>query len=169
MRHLLFGAALLALLAGCKANQTAYTAAYESATAKRDSMVKIEETIYGKYRDRGAMKPAAVINGDTLWVSTQNVGFPKDGGISRDSLQRYNIVVGSFKQIFNARAMTTRLRSEGYPHAFFLHTREPLYLVITATESTAAGALEALRHVQADTLRLRAPLPYVLEAAHLRR
>lgn len=171
MRKLLIPAALMMMtLWGCKANQEAYHAAYESATARRDSMVRIEETIYGKYRDRGAMKPAAVVDGDTLWVSTQMVGFPEGCGCTRDSLQRFNVVVGSFKQIFNAREMRARLNREGYPGAFFLNTREPLYLVVAATESTAAGALEALRHVEADTtLRLRAPLPYVLEAAHLRR
>ena len=66
--------------------------------------------------------------------------------------------------------MRERLQANGYPEAFILHTREPLYYVATATCSTAQEALEQLRRVEADSsLVLRAPLPFVLQPAHMAR
>ena len=161
-------AALLALGA-CKPNESAYKSAYESAIAKRDAEGGGEGTVYNRYREMA--KPSEIALGnDTLPVITEFIGFTENGGASRETTGRYNVVVGRFKQGFNARQMRERLQANGYPEAFILHTREPLYYVATATCSTAQEALEQLRRVDADSsLVLRAPLPFVLQPAHMAR
>lgn len=161
-------AALMALGA-CKPNESAYKSAYESAIAKRDAEGGVEGTVYNRYREMA--KPSEIALGtDTLPVITEFIGFTENGGASRETTGRYNVVVGRFKQVFNARQMRERLQANGYPEAFILHTREPLYYVATATCSTAQEALEQLRRVEADSsLVLRAPLPFVLQPAHMAR
>lgn len=172
MKKLLIMAAVAVLLTmgACKPNETQYKAAYEAAVAKRDSKGDpVENTIYNRYRQQ-ARQTYIPLNGDTLAVQTEFIGYTKDGGATREGTQRYNVVVGSFKQVFNARAMRERLAGLGYENPFILHTREPLYYVVAATCSTAQEALDELKRVKADTsLVLRAPLPFVLQPAHMAR
>ena len=85
-------------------------------------------------------------------------------------LKRYNVAVGQFKQKFNAREMRARLQANGYPDAFIIHTREPLYYVCTATCQTPQEAATALEKVKTDkSIVLRSPLPFILRPAHLAR
>ncbi len=171
MKKILPFIAVLALIAvaACKPNHEAYKAAYESAIAKRDSTGGVEGTIYEKFRQQGRPRLIAVGN-DTLPVLTEIIGYTENGGATRETTERYNIVVGRFKQVFNARQMRARLQQSGYPDAFILHTREPLYYVVAVTCSTARQALDELERVKADgSMSLREPLPFVLQPAHLAR
>lgn len=172
MKKLFFAvaAALLLALGACKPNEKQYKAVYEAAIAKRDATGDpVENTIYEKYRNQ-ARQTLIPLGADTLAVQTEFIGYTKDGGASRETTLRYNVVVGRFKQVFNAKAMRGRLASLGYGNPFILHTREPLYYVVAATCPTAREALEQLRRVKADTsLVLREPLPFVLQPAHFAR
>lgn len=161
--------ALLTAITSCKPNESAYKAAYESALAKRDSTDGIEGTIYNRFRQQG--RPSDLIVGnDTLPIVTEIIGYTENGGASRENTERYNIVVGRFKQVFNARQMRERIQAAGYPDAFILHTREPLYYVVAVSCSTARQTIDELRRVQSDpAMTLRAPLPFVLQPAHLAR
>ena len=109
-------------------------------------------------------------SGDTLMLLTEPVALTPEGGATHETLRRYNVVVGQFRQIFNAKAMLARLREGAYPDAIILNTRLPLYYVITNSVATQEEAVKALRNVEADTtLRLASPLPFVLRPAHLAR
>lgn len=176
MRNLSKSLALCALVAlfgslvfSCKPNQAAYKKAYESTVARRDSLAKADKEMYGNYREM-IPRTRIKLGEDTLEVRTERIAFTKDGGAVRDSVERYNVVVGRFKQIFNARQMRERLMASGYPKAFVLNNSEPQYYVVASTWSTAQGALDGLNEVKADTmLKMRDPLPFVLEPAHMRR
>ena len=170
MKRLIYILALCGLvMVACKPNRAAYKATYESTLAKRDSLTAIEKTIYGNFREM-ARTTRIPLSGDTLEVRTERISFTKGEGAVRDSVLRYNVVVGRFKQIFNARQMRQRLMTIGYPKAFILNNGEPQYFVVASTWSTAQGALDGLNEVKADTaLKMKEPLPFVLEAAHLRR
>lgn len=160
----------LCALGACKPNEEAYKSAYESAIAKRDADGgALEGTVYNRYREMA--KPSEIaVGSDTLAVITEFIGYTENGGASRETTKRYNVVVGRFKQVFNARQMRERLQANGYPDVFILHTREPLYYVVTATCDTPEEALDELRRVKADsTLVLRDPLPFVLQPAHMAR
>lgn len=154
--------ACLAVVASCKPSEESYRQAYEAAK-NRDTDV-IEETIYNKIRQR-ARPQQIVVGADTLDYRVEGVTLTGDDGAIRQRVKRYNVVVGQFKQIFNARAMTEAITSRGYD-GFIVNTAEPLYYVVAVTCETPEEALAALNRVKADsTLILRSPCPWVLRPA----
>ncbi len=91
------------------------------------------------------------------------------GRSSRENVKRYNVVVGQFRQVFNAKQMRERLISGGYDSAMIVHTREPLYYVVTATASTPEEILQEWRKVTGDkNLVLKSPMPFILSPSHFR-
>lgn len=156
-------------LGACKTTEANYKAAYEAAVGARRESAALDSTIYGVYRKQASTARLAV-GADSLPLRTEYIGYTDGGGASRETIRRYNIVVGQFKQVFNARQMRERLQAAGYPGAVIVHTREPLYYVVSATVDTPAEALDEWRRVKADpTLVVRDPLPFVLRPAHLAR
>ncbi|MDE6175166.1 MAG: SPOR domain-containing protein [Duncaniella sp.] len=170
--RLLPAAALLTTilsLSSCKTNENNYRQAYETAVAQKRETSGVDSTIYARIRN-SARTSDLVTGSDSLPMRTEYVGYTDDGGASREMLKRYNVVVGQFRQVFNARQMRARLQANGYPEAFIIHTREPLYYVCTATCQSAEEAAEAFRKVTADkSIVLREPLPFILRPAHLAR
>ena len=166
----LFVAVVAAMALGaCKTTEANYKAAYEAAKIQQRQSADIDSTIYGKVRRQGTMIQLSV-GQDTLPIRTEAIGYTDGGGASRETVRKYNIVVGQFKQVFNARQMRERLMAGGYPDAFIVHTREPLYYVVTQTVDTPEEALAAYDKVKTDkNIVLRDPLPFVLRPAHLAR
>ena len=162
-------AAAAATFTGCKTNEANYRAAYEIAKNKQQANTGADPGT--TLHNHGAEpRPTALEGGVTLPLITEPIAFTRDGGATRESLQRYNVVVGRFRQIFNAKAMRGRLMEGGYPGACIVNNRDNLYFVIAATCATPAAAAEALAKVSADpALKLTAPLPFILQPAHLNR
>lgn len=155
-------------LSACKTTEQNYRNAYETAISHREDNSGVDSTIYSRIRN-SAHKSQLAVGSDTLDIRTEYIGYPEGGGSSRETVQRYNVVTGQFKQIFNAKAMRQRLIDQGYD-AFIVNTREPLYYVVAATCSTAAEAAEQLHRVEADkSIVLKAPLPFILQPAHMAR
>ncbi len=160
---------LAAVLTGCKTNENNYRQAYEAAVAQREESAGLDSTIYSRIRN-SARTSKLVVGADSLPVRTEYIGYTEDGGASRATVKRYNIVVGQFKQVFNAKAMRKRLLEQGYDSAFIVHTREPLYYVVTATCATPEDAAREFERVKSDkNIVLRAPVPFVLQPMHLAR
>lgn len=155
------------LTTGCKTSESNYRAAYEIAKGRQESAV--DSTIYSRYRPQG--KGAKLVAGaDSLTMFTLAVGYTADGGADASTLKRYNVVVGQFKQIFNAREMRKRLIGQGYEGAMIVHNREPLYYVIAESCDTPEQAAAAIARLRADSnIVLREPFPWVLRPAHLAR
>lgn len=169
MRLLPAVAALALLAVGCKTSESNYRQAYETAVTKSRESSGVDSTIYARIRN-SAQTSGLVAKGDTMPMRTEYIGYTEDGGSSRETIGRYNVVVGQFKQIFNARQMRARLQGGGYDSAFIVHTREPLYYVCTAACATPEEAEKAFRRVKTDkSIVLRAPLPFILRPAHLAR
>lgn len=163
----LLAVAALALTA-CKTTEKNYRDAYEKAAAYQKERTGVDSTIYARIRNE-AQNSWLVVEADSMPMQTEYIGYTKDGGATRANLQVYNVVVGKFKQLFNARDMRKRLMDRGY-EAMIIHTREPLYYVVSSTCSTAAHAREEYRRVKDDTsMVLRKPLPFILRPAHLAR
>lgn len=158
-------AALLMMAYACKTTEANYRAAYEAAKAKQmtgDSVI-----------DKGLtdqQRPIPYyINGDTLPVRSEYIGYTKDGGADSDRrvVKRYCVVVGQFKQVFNARSMRQRLMQHGYPRALVLHNSMKDYYVIANTTMDAHAATLMLDSVKADSsIVLRPPYPYILIPGH---
>ncbi|MDE5688891.1 MAG: SPOR domain-containing protein [Paramuribaculum sp.] len=168
-KHLFFitVAASALALGGCKTTEANYKAAYEIAKQKQvenmggDTSAKLEQFALPKER---------TVDGVKLEMRTEAIGFPADGGASRAVIKRYNIVVGQFRQIFNARQMRERLIANGYEGACIVSTRNQVYYVVAASCATPKEAAEAVGSVKSDSrITLRAPLPFVLEPSYLAR
>lgn len=165
MRKLLFIALVALLAVGCKTTEANYRAAYEATMAQRQENSGIDSTIYARIRN-SAQTSTLVVGTDSLPMRTEHVGIAKDGGITPADLRRYNVVVGQFKQIFNAQQMRERLMASGYDHTFLLQTREPLYYVVTATSDSPEEILREWNRVKDDaSVVLRSPLPFILRPA----
>lgn len=161
--------ALAMMAVGCKTTESNYRQAYETAVAKNRDSSGVDSTIYAKIRN-SARTSDLVVTGDTMPMRTEYIGYTEDGGASRETIGRYNVVVGQFKQVFNARQMRARLQSSGYDSAFIIHTREPLYYVCTQACATPEEAEKAFDRVKDDkSIVLRDPLPFILRPAHLAR
>ncbi len=161
--------ALAMMAVGCKTTESNYRQAYETAVAKNRDSSGVDSTIYAKIRN-SARTSDLVVTGDTMPMRTEYIGYTEDGGASRETIGRYNVVVGQFKQVFNARQMRARLQSSGYDSAFIIHTREPLYYVCTQACATPEEAEKAFVRVKDDkSIVLRDPLPFILRPAHLAR
>jgi len=170
MKHLLPIIALLIAIAvtSCKTSEENYRRAYEAAAEQRRESTGLDSTIYSRIRN-SAVSSYLVVNGDSMPMRREYIGYTDGGGSSRENVKRYNVVVGRFRQVFNAKQMRQRLIDGGYDSAMIVHTREPLYYVISATASTPEATLEAWRKVTGDkNLILKSPLPFILSPAHFR-
>ncbi|MDE5745074.1 MAG: SPOR domain-containing protein [Paramuribaculum sp.] len=168
MKKIYIAAAIAAIaFTGCKTTEANYRAAYEIAKQKQENAD--EDGPAAKLQQFAAPKET-VADGITLMMHTEPVGFIADGGATRETLLKYNVVVGRFRQLFNARQMRARLIAAGYDNACVVSTRDAGYYVIAETCATAAEAAKGIERVKTDTsLSLRTPLPYILRPAHLAR
>ena len=165
-RFLLLMLLCLPLLWGCKTNENNYRQAYEKAVEAREAAdADLDSTIYGRARRDFAMQQL-VVGKDTVDVKVQHVKVTPDGGGINESLMRYNVVAGQFKQLFTAKSMRERLFDAGYPASFVVQTSEPYYYVISSSHNDAAAAVEALRRLEADRpVGMKPPVPYILQRA----
>lgn len=155
-------------ITSCKTTEENYRQAYEAAAEQRREATGLDSTIYGRIRN-SAITSQLTVGGDSLPVRKEYIGYTDGGGASRDNVKRYNVVVGQFRQVFNAKQMRERLIAGGYDSTMIVHTREPLYYVVTATASTPEAILEAWRKVKEDkSIVLKSPLPFILVPAHFR-
>jgi len=164
IKSLLTGAAAVALIiaAGCRPSETAYRDAYISTVAARDASLRADSASFTPIRPN--MKQTVVAQGpDTISTVHIPVLLLNDGGATLEKLRSYNLVVGQFRQVFNARQMRTRIAERGYPGAIVVRTGEPLYYVIAVSTDSVSSAARSLRDVRSDTLfRFRSPLPFIL-------
>lgn len=152
-----------AFMTACKTSEANYRRAYERAVDGRDSLDAIENTIYGSHR-RAMGSREVVIAGDTAEIFSQHVSVTEGGGGIRESLRPFNVVVGRFKQLFNATSMRNRLADAGYPDVFVVETAEPFYYIVLSSHSDAASAVKAMKEIPASfPMPLKAPLPFILQ------
>lgn len=148
-----------ASLVACKTTEENYRSAYETAKAKQTEGLTSDE-IEGMKREEAM--PKTVYNGDSIPLRGMYVKYV-EGGVDNKAL-RYNVIVASFRQKFNARSLMTRLRDNGYPHAVLLSDKDERYYIgtlTTASLDTAVTALHALS--ESSPVNLRAPYPYILQ------
>lgn len=161
MKKLMIVISACALLAGCKTNEANYRQAYEVAKQKYEN---VDTASTESHRlERYAQPRPRVVDGDTLQLLVQPLNAVAGEGLTSSQISRYNVVVGQFRQIFNARQMRQRLIGSGYGSTAILASPMPLYYVVTMTTDTASQAAAEIRRLQSDAaLKLRSPLPFVI-------
>lgn len=150
---------------GCKTSEKNYRKAYERAVADNDrGVTEFENTIYNKYR--GRMQDAQMVLGtDTIDTKVLRVKVTKDGGGIREWLKKYSVVVGEFKQLFNANSLRQRFVDAGYPRTFLVENNEPYYYIVVDS-SDDLRAMDALADSVAKTTKipLKDGFPYILQS-----
>lgn len=159
--HLLTIALLAILFSACHSNEANYKAAYDKARAKKIEVVDDEFAALIKAEKRRNLE---VVNGDSVRV--EHAYMNVTDGQQTDAL-RYNVVVGQFKQLFNARTYRDRLKSEGgYPSVLLYGSveRDKKYYVVIKSFSeldVAAAFLKNLRRQSA--VKILETEPWILE------
>lgn len=161
MKKILLPVVLVAVaLCGCKTTEANYRAAYDKAVAGRDSAMAFEQTIYGLNRRNIGTRTAVSTTGDSAEVRTMHVARAK--GYEDAPLKPYNVVVGEFKQLFNANSMCTRLRQGGYPGAFVVNNGEPYHYIVLSSFERPSEAIKALKAIKKLPVTIKPPCPYIL-------
>lgn len=163
MRKLVYSVAAIAVsfavLTGCKTTEENYQRAYEVAKAKKTEGLTQAE-IAGLQREEAM--PKTVFKGDSIPLKGMYVRRV-DGGVNGVAM-KYNVVVGSFKQDFNARSVFERMRNGGYADAVLLADRDGRYYIGAVTTASLDSAVEVLRRLDASSpVVLRSPFPYILQ------
>ncbi len=156
-------------LVACKTNERNYREAYEKVMEKRQAEQAELDSLVGDHAlfDNTNAR-YYVVGDDTLTVRREHVRQDSIPGRPMVRLQRFNVVVGKFRQLFNAKSLVSRVEPAGYT-ALVAHNSVPEYYVLVGSCDTPEAALDSLRRVQADTtLHPLPPCPYVLQPAHLR-
>lgn len=172
MKKILYAAAVgvfaLSTLQSCKTSEENYRAAYEITKAKQTEGLTQEE-IAGFAREEAI--PRTLYKGDSIPLKTEYLTRVEGGDDNRQL--RYNVIVASFRQLFNARSLYTRLHDNGYPTAILLRDSQSRYYIGAETTASLDSALLTLRTLQDSPseapVPIRAPYPYILQNASLAR
>ena len=158
-------AVALGAVTGCKTTEANYRQAYEKAIAGREDGLQIDSTIYGSVRRDMRQRSVVGKDGRAIIVKNQLVKVTPDGGGIPENLREFNIVVGQFKQLFNAKSMRNRLVDNGYPEAFVVQTAEPYYYVVLASRADVADTHEILAaFMKRQAVPVKSPCPFILQA-----
>lgn len=167
-RHILTILALCGLALGyftsCKTSEANYRQAYERAIAGREASQAVDSGVYGAVRRELNMRTDRLPDGREVQLYTQRVRVTDDGGGIAENLHRYNVVVGRFKQIFNARSLRNRLVDAGYPAAFVVETAEPYYYIVLSSHDALDEAVAAMEAFPDGVIAMKEPLPFILDA-----
>ena len=168
MKNLLGILLLSFIVISCKTTEANYRSAYEKAIAGRDSSESLDKTIYGRERRMVGFSYVPIGDGDTIAVRRQLVKVTEDGGGIRENLKRYCVVVGQFKQKFNAVSMRDRyatMPGSVMPGAFVVETGEPYFYVVASSYARLKDAADAMKTFQENPpFVMKSPLPFILEA-----
>jgi hypothetical protein len=158
---LLAASAVAGMFVSCKTTEENYREAYEAVKEKVETESGIDGTIYEKIR-KEAISSQTIVAGDTIPTTTVAIKCV-DGLSTPTDVKQYNIAVAQFKQLFNAKSLTTRLRNNGYVGATVVATAEPLYYVIAVTTESPEDAATAFDKVRNDkNVFTKTPYPLLL-------
>lgn len=162
-------AAVLFLAApSCKTTQANMYDAYAKAIEGEKAREAEDNEIIGKKQEMGHQS-VMLGNGDSIDVTSKYLFVTKDGGGIRENIRRYCVVVGQFKQLFNAKSMRERLADDGYPVCFVAESSEPYYYVIVRGYDSINEAAEMLHKVEKDkTFKFKKPLPFIISTSSRR-
>jgi len=146
-------------LPSCKTTEENYRKAYEATVDKQNEGYTAQEL---SEMAREEAIPRAVYKGDSIplkgvYVNTVKLDPPVASAL------RYNVVVATFKQKFNAMSVLSRLREAGYENCRLLIDKDQLYYVAASTTGSLDDAVTTLRNLQESSpVTMRPPFPYIL-------
>ena len=149
------------MVVSCRTTEENYRGAYELAKQSDEQQDSLTANLIANEQ---APKIVNVGN-ETMKLRKEYVSLVVDEGATKDMMRQYNVVVGRFRQIFNARSMASRMLSLGY-NAYILVDRTPAYFVAVSSADSIEEVLQMYKSVESDTrVVYKAPFPWVLESA----
>ena len=151
----------LLMAASCKTTEQNYRNAYELAKGTGT----IQDTLIANLIAEDQAPVEVEVAGRIMKMRKEYVSIVTDKDVTKDMLKRFNVVVGRFKQLFNARSMATRMSSLGYC-SFVVVDRTSSYFVVAAATDMPEEALSMYEKVLSDNrVVYKTPFPWVLESA----
>ncbi|MBD5257361.1 MAG: hypothetical protein HDS52_01535 [Barnesiella sp.] len=152
------------MAASCGTNENNYRKAYEKAKEKESD--GIESTIYNRIREQ-SRDEKIVLGNDTVDVKVEYIAATKAAGFTPAHMQKYNVVVGQFKQLFHAKSLRGRMADGGYPDAIIVETGEPLYYVVALSTNTLLQAAAVADSIAASSpVKLADGFPVIIRATN---
>lgn len=145
-------------LTGCKTTEAAYANAYEIARQKKEATITDEERA-GVAREEA--RQGITYKGEH--VPLRSIYVRRFDGAPR--VEKYSVIMASFKQKFNANSVFNRLKQGGYPDAIILTDADDQYYVAALTTpdlDTAVAAMKAI--AKATPVAPQKGCPYILQA-----
>lgn len=152
---------LMLVLVSCKTSEKNYREAYELAKGGET----IQDTLIANLIAADQAPVDVEVAGGIMKMRKEFVSIVKDDGVTIDMLKRYNVVVGRFRQLFNARSMSKRMASLGY-QSFVVVDRTTSYFVVAASTDLQEDALKLYNDILSENrVVYKSPFPWVLEPA----
>lgn len=152
--------ALISSISACKPTEQNYRAAYELAQQKKAGT----DTVTDRLIDSEAAPAQVTVDGISLPMKTEYTRPVRDlDGFNIADFKKYNVVIASFRQLFNAKSVRKRAIEAGFDKAFIVVNNEQVYIVIAASCSTPAEAEAALKKVNdVKPVAMKSPFPYIM-------
>lgn len=145
----------------CRTTEKNYREAYELAKGTGT----LQDTLIVNLIAEDQAPVEVEVAGRIMKMRKEYVSIVTDKDVTKDMLKRFNVVVGRFKQLFNARSMATRMSSLGYS-SFVVVDRTSSYFVVAAATDMSEEALVMYEKVLSDNrVVYKTPFPWVLEPA----
>lgn len=155
--------AVLMVATSCKTTEENYRAAYEiAAERKMGGNASMNRDLRGFIEREKRLAETRVVAGDSVRMVTERVTMV-DG--ENANMHRYNVVVGDFKQVFNARSFRNRINeAEGNnDQSYVVMDPQKLYYVVYKGFDTEEAAAEFL--CNKDNFKILVPKkdPWIVE------
>ena len=136
----------------CKTTEANYKAAYDITKNRVKAKDGIDSVTFSKI-EAEKTEATAVVAGDSVRLITHHVNIVDD---SPSALKRYGVVVGEYKQVFNARSFRNRLKSEKEP-AYVVMDAARKYYVIAHGFDTSIEASDYLKRLDKE-VKMKIPI-----------
>ncbi len=148
------------LLTSCKTTEENYRAAYEIA-AERKANTSVDRNMSGFIEREKRLGQIQVVAGDSVRVVTERVNIV-DGETA--NLHKYCVVVGDFKQVFNARSFSKRINeAEGSAYSYVIKNSQDVYYVVYRGFDSKDAAAEFLKNKKNFKILVANKEPWIVE------
>ncbi len=155
-KYIFLSIILSIIICACKTNENNYREAYLKAVDKSIATDSITEA-----RIVAESLPTTTIDNTEVIIKIERL-FP-DYNAEKQNLQKYNVIIASFRQIFNAKSMTDRINQYGYNAFVLKNTDKQYYVVVLSTENLSA-AIDKIKAINNSfPIALREPYPYIIK------
>ncbi len=149
---------IMTCITSCKSNEQNYRAVYDRVIEHQRETDGADEDTYSRIEAERTAN-TTIIMGDSVRMVTNHVSIV-DGTYS--DLKPYSVVVGEYKQLFNARSFRDRLKKNGHG-SYVVKDSESTYYVIAEGFETSIEAAEYLNDID-NRINIKIPIakPWIL-------